>query len=225
MVLGGWAYSNLGATTTANMGLLQDSELWFDDGDCLVHLYAKGNSRRGPSIRFPFAAIQEARSGAIFDICFAQLTPQAQSEYYGFAMDHDFEAYQAAGKYELYIPAPEDAKREDAFQWHITTRNYFAFISGRPLVGSHLGKSLVDLQERLHLFRVGDHDNQSDLVAYMEDMGYLDFVDCPDHALAVLFYAEHYQMRDLWIDAFTHCVGMNDLLCLSTEFEVSVFPT
>ncbi|EON63300.1 hypothetical protein W97_02527 [Coniosporium apollinis CBS 100218] len=200
-------------------GLRRDSELWFDDGDCLVHLYAKGNSRRGPSIRVPFAAIQEARSGAIFDICFAQLTPQAQSDYYGFGVHDEAEVARTAGKYELYIPAPEDAKKEDAFLWHITTRNYFAFLAGKPLVGSHLGRSLVDLQERLHLFRNGDADNHKDLMAYMEDMGYLNFVHCPDHALAVLFYAEHYQLRDLWIDAFAHCVGMNDLLCLSTELE------
>ena len=121
---------------------------------------------------------------------------------------------------ELYIPAPDDSSREDSFQWHITTRNFFAFVFGKPLVGTHLGKSLIDLQKRMHLFRSGQINNHEDFIVYAEKLGYLNFVNCPDYALAMLYYAEHYQLQELWIDAFAHCVGMNDNLCLSTEFEV-----
>ena len=71
------------------------------------------------------------------------------------------------------------------------------------------------------LYRTEATDNKRDFLEYAEEMGYLDFPNCPDYALAMLYYAEYFQMGELFIDAFAHCVGMNDRLCLSGEFEVS----
>lgn len=82
---------------------------------------------------------------------------------------------------------------------------------------------MVDLQERMRLFRSERVDNQQDFLKYADAQGYRDFVDFPDYALAVLFYAEHFKLRDAWIDAFAHCVGMNEKLILSPEFSVSNF--
>ena len=89
----------------------------------------------------------------------------------------------------------------------------------KPLVGNHLGKSMVDLLDRMMLFRKEEVDNVQDFTAYLEQSGYLDFGNCPDYALAMLSFAEHFELRDLWIDAFVHCVGMNENLGLSPEFE------
>lgn len=125
-----------------------------------------------------------------------------------------------SSKVQLYIPAPEAASREEAFKWHITTRNFFAFLLGKPLVGEHMGQALVDLQERMYLFRP-DANNQQDCLDYTENQGYRDFVECTDYALAILYYAECYKMRNVWIDAFAHCVGMNESLILSPEYGVS----
>ncbi|KAL1613033.1 hypothetical protein SLS60_001265 [Paraconiothyrium brasiliense] len=119
---------------------------------------------------------------------------------------------------ELYIPAPEDATREASFRWHIATRNFFAFVLGKPLVGEHLGQAMIDLQERMRLFRSGRVDNHQDFLNYADAQGYRNFVGFPDYSLAVLYYAEHYKLRDAWIDAFAHCVGMNEKLVLSPEF-------
>jgi hypothetical protein len=124
---------------------------------------------------------------------------------------------------ELFIPAPDDASREAAFKWHITTRNFFAYIFGKPLVGEHLGLAYVDLRQRMHLFRSGQIDNNRDFLDYAESQGYRDVVDSPDYALAMLYYAEHHKLRDVWIDAFAHCVGMNERLTLSQEFAVSSY--
>jgi hypothetical protein len=121
---------------------------------------------------------------------------------------------------ELYIPAPGEVSRTDAFDWHITTRNFFAFVLGKPLVGCHLGKTLVQLQERIRIVRPGNLENHQDLVSYLNQQGYMDFVECADYALAMLYYAEHYKLRDIWIDAFAHCVGMNESLALCAELEV-----
>lgn len=123
-------------------------------------------------------------------------------------------------QYELFIPAPTHLPKDEALQYHLTTRNFFAWMYNRPLVGDRLGQAFIRLQARMDQYRQNTKNNQNELLAYFEDQGYLDFRHCPDHALAVLQYAEHHQMRDLWTDAFVHCSGMHDELDASCEFEV-----
>jgi hypothetical protein len=121
---------------------------------------------------------------------------------------------------ELYIPAPEYASREEAFDWHISTRNFFAYVLGKPLVGRHMGQAFVNLFERMELFHSGHINNHQEFLTYAENQGYRDLVECTDYALASLYYAEKYKLRNVWIDAFTHCVGMGDDIELSPEYTV-----
>jgi hypothetical protein len=177
----------------------------------MVHLHAKGHSRRGPSFSVPLQRIYQMRCARMFTTCHAEETEESRVN-------------RIAGRariYDIFIPAPEDFMREDAFAWHVTTRNFFAFLFDLPLVGAHLGKALVDLRNRLAIFRTDDADNDRDMRTYMESVGYLSIAQCPDYALAVLYYSETFHLRDLWVDAFTHCVGMYDALSGSAEFEVS----
>ncbi|KAF2271185.1 hypothetical protein CC78DRAFT_450667, partial [Lojkania enalia] len=202
-------------------GLRRDPELWFDNGDCLVHLYARGQSRRGPSFRVPFHALIRKNCGSMFSLCFAHMTPTLGTN---FQTSRNVsvgpsQPMPITNAYHLFIPAPEAISREAAFQWHITTRNFFAYVCGKPLVGQHLGQALVSLQERMYLFRSGQINNEQDFLEYAEEQGYRDLVDCPDYSLAMLFYAEHFQCLNVWIDAFAHSVGMNNSLVLSSEFE------
>lgn len=122
-----------------------------------------------------------------------------------------------AVNFELYIPAPA----VPAFLYHIATRNFFAWVFGKSLVGSHLGGALVGLLNSMNEFRSPGEDNVSLMLDYMNEEGYSDMRNCPDHALAVLFFAEHFHFKDLWTDAFAHCVGMNEKLIVSAGFEVS----
>jgi hypothetical protein len=156
----------------------------------------------------------------MFSLCFAQTTATPGTTTRRLSNGVNVPV-SASNKVELFIPAPDDASREAAFRWHITTRNFFAYIFEKPLVGDHLGQTFVDLQERMHLFRSGQINNSTDFLKYAETQGYHDLVDSPDYALGMVFYAEHYKLRDLWIDAFVHCVGMNERLSLSPEFAVS----
>jgi len=59
-----------------------------------------------------------------------------------------------------------------------------------------------------------------EVLYYAERIGYLDFVDSAQNSLAMLHFAEHFQDRTLWIDAFAHCVGMKEQLEDSYGFEV-----
>ncbi|KAF2197961.1 hypothetical protein GQ43DRAFT_474995 [Delitschia confertaspora ATCC 74209] len=202
-------------------GLRRDPELWFEDGDCLVHLHAPNHSQRGPSFCVPLAALKQLKCKPMFRLSFVQMVPIPSSR--------NLPYQRPASPYstpvpkrkvcELYISAPEDVSKDVAFQWHITTRNFFAFLFRKPLVGSHFGITLVELQSRMRLFRSDKVDNFKDFLCYVKDQGYRNYVNCQDYALAMLYYAEHYHLRDVWVDAFVHCVGMNDSLVLSSEFE------
>ena len=125
--------------------------------------------------------------------------------------------------YDLYLPAPTDNGKGETFKYHLVSRNIFAWMSLKPVVGTHLGQALIALLERLNNYRSNEEVNTRDILAYMSKMRYLDFRECPDHALAVLQFAEHFQMANLWADAFAHCTGMNENLQKSTEFEVNIF--
>jgi hypothetical protein len=197
---------------------IQDAELWMPDGDCAVHLYARGASRRGPSFCVPLRALRQKGCSSLLDVCYAQAIvetstgPREQRIYTFDNLNRESLAV------ELYIPAPDNASREESFDWHLATRNFFAFVLGKPLVGRQMGQAYVDLYERMKTFRSDRVDNHYDFLQYAEAQGYRDLVECTDYALASLYYAERYKLRDVWIDAFAHCVGMNDSIGLSPEY-------
>jgi len=125
-----------------------------------------------------------------------------------------------SGCYELYIPAPPTAERGKAMFYHIATRNFFAWLLGKSLVGDHLGGTLVTLLYSMNNFRNADSNNEQEILDYMDKEGYADMRNQPDYALAILYFAEHFRFRNVWIDAYAHCVGMYELLSRSTEYEV-----
>ena len=201
----------------------QDPELWFPSGDCLVHFYGKGQSRRGPSLRLSLLDIETSNCRPMLEQCCAMPVPDSPSAQIEDGSSDDggfFTNPSLTGKYELYMPAPAQLNREEAFQYHLTTRNFFAWMFEKPLVGTHLGSALIALMDRMNTFRPDSSENEDDVLAYIDSQGYTDFRECPDHALAALQFAEKFQNSELWTDAFVHCVGMNDLLIKSDEFKV-----
>ncbi|KAI9870972.1 MAG: hypothetical protein M1830_003566, partial [Pleopsidium flavum] len=198
--------------------LRRDPELWFPDGDCLIHLYARGQSRRGPSFRLPLAQLASSQVFVAYGSRPDVRSPQSAES--GSSSDRIYfgnpPTVQAR---ELYIPAPARLSPGGAFRYHLTTRNVFASILGRPVVGTHLGQALIDLLERMNTLNLTEDDHLRDILVYMEDEGYGEFRECPDHALAVLIFAEHFELQGLWTDAFVHCAGMNNRLTESGEFE------
>lgn len=92
------------------------------------------------------------------------------------------------------------------------------------MVGNHLGNALVALHESMLEFRDTGLDNKRDLLSYLDEEGYLDTRHQPNHALAILHVAENLELRDLYIDAFAHCVGMSEQLYKSPEYSVGSRP-
>ncbi len=106
------------------------------------------------------------------------------------------------------------------FLHHIATRNFFAWLFDKSLVGNHLGGALVGLLNSMNEFRSPGEDNIQEIMDYMDEEGYADLRNQPDYALASLFFAEHFHFNDLYINAFAHCAGMNKNLIFSAGFEV-----
>ncbi|KAL8714775.1 MAG: hypothetical protein Q9220_001288 [cf. Caloplaca sp. 1 TL-2023] len=208
-------------TTTNWDSIRRDPELWFPDGDCLVHLYAQGRSRRGASLRVSLAAIESSNCGPLL----ANFSAKANVESPSTASDRSssdeeyFNDPSPPAAYELFIPAPPGLSRDAAFRYHVTTRNFFAWMFEKPLVGGRLGDALLSLLERMKEFRADEDENLEDMLNYLDSQEYTDFRSCPDHALAVLQFAEKNELLELWRDSFCHCAGMSADLPASAEFE------
>ncbi len=188
----------------------QDPDLWFRNGNCLVHLYGRGQSKRGPALKVPFSTLLSSKCQPLIERFMSH--PDAGE------VDLWSRAY-LVGKVELYIPPPPGSNKLQALDYHLATRNFFAWVFRRSMVGSQLGGALVGVWHSMREFRLADADHVQDLLDYMDEEGYLDMSSQPNHALAVLQLAEVLQRRDLYIDAFAHCAGMSDRLFLSPEYE------
>ncbi|KAK3677731.1 hypothetical protein LTR78_002581 [Recurvomyces mirabilis] len=204
-------------------GLRKDTKLWFDDADCLIHLYTLGGSQRGPSLRLWFADIEALRCDYLQDECLFVREPSSPSKVGVGDSDSACAAAHISRsrphRCDLYIPAPANLTRDQAFAYHLTTRNFFAYATKQPLVGEKLGVALLDLLQRVRewLPRTAALAN---FTSYCEDQGYTDMTENPGHSLACLHLAESAKFKDLWVESFVHCVGMRDRLSSSHEYEV-----
>lgn len=187
--------------------MTQDPELWYRDGNCFVHLHEKGQSQREPAFKIPIRCLISAKCKPMIE----RFVDQSITE----------EETSKNGRVDLYIPAPPTASREQALQYHIATRNFFAWICRRSMVGDFLGNALVTLVNSMHEFRDADADNYQDLLNYLDEEAYLDMSNHPTHAVAILDLAERFQFRDLYIDALAHCVGMSERLYKTPGYSVS----
>jgi hypothetical protein len=187
-----------------------------------VHLYGRGQSRRGPAFKVSLSALLAAKCHPLIDRFVVRDLIESPSS--GLSRKTDWDGWSRAnpnGRLELYIPAPPLADKTQAFHYHLATRNFFAWVFQRPMVGDHLGGALVALLKSMHEFRSVGEDHGAELLAYVDEEGYLEMQNQPNFALAILYLAELYQMRDLYISAFAHCSGMNERLFMSTEYQVS----
>lgn len=118
---------------------------------------------------------------------------------------------------ELYIP-PQSSNQ--ALESGLAVRNLFAWIFRQPLVGYNLGHALVELMHTMNQYRAAVASNAEDMMDYLAHQGYLNMACQPKYAVACLRLSETFHMRELYIRAFAHCVGMSDRLHESSEYRV-----
>jgi hypothetical protein len=196
---------------------VKDQDLWYDDADCLVHFHAQGSSQRPPSLKIPFAAVQRSKCSYLLDNClrarrYSNFSTPSDSGY-----DSCTVSSPRPQSYDLFVPAPADLTREQAYTYHVTTRNYFALLTNQALVGEKLGLALIDLWRRTKEWQPAENAT-SIMLSYCEHQGYLSLAENVTHATAILTFAERAQIQELWTNAFVHCVGMHDRLDLSGDY-------
>ena len=201
----------------------QEPELYFSDADTLVYLREPGQSSRGPAFKIHSARLRAQGFHSLLQRCVSRTKLHTSPNC---VMSNCSGCKNHAPSHELYIPAPPRSGLDATFDYHITTRNLFAWLYDLPLAGRALGQSLVDLKLRLDTYRP-EHEvkNGTEITSYAEAQQYLDFRECVDHALAALRWAEVLRLEDLWIDAFAHCVGLSHRgLRESIEYRVCILP-
>ncbi|KAH8673552.1 hypothetical protein BX600DRAFT_207816 [Xylariales sp. PMI_506] len=201
-------------TTLRWDGWKKDPELWFGNGDCFVHLHEQGFSRRGPIFRIPFQALLNAKCYPLINRFMPPPSPPLPD------IAGNAKAPSKPKYMELYMAAPPGSNRQQTINYHVATRNFFAFIYRRPLIGEHLGSALIGLMRSMQAFRNRKVKNLNDLISYMQEQGYFDITNEPAHAVAILHLAEELRLRDLYIDAFAHCCGMNERLFRIPEYQL-----
>ncbi|KAI7451854.1 hypothetical protein KC336_g58 [Hortaea werneckii] len=161
-----------------------------------------------------FSDVEALRSEYLTEQClYVQDSPSPTDSGYGSTQNSPIEPK----KCELYIPAPAHLSREQAYLYHLTTRNFFAYATSRPVVGERLSSSLLDLLERIREWQPKSAA-LANFANYCRDQGYEDMAENADHAVACLIVAEHAKIKDLWREAFVHCVGMHEQIYHSPEW-------
>ena len=149
----------------------QDPELWDPSGDTIIYY---GYQRPEPSFRLSSSIIEDTKSEVLLHMLQGGYhanplilpqgkgspspSPKHRLKIPGFGRRSDTSGERPAKSklngeapihYELYFPAPEEAPRMEVLRHHITTRNLFAFLLNKALVGLTFYQALVDLHERI----------------------------------------------------------------------------
>ncbi|KAG5967026.1 hypothetical protein E4U58_002331 [Claviceps cyperi] len=209
-------------------GLQEDYELRIRHGNCFIYLHSYEtvhggpDAKMAPSFILPFSLLIAHKCYALIERFLAsRATGDSASGYRRSPGDipklHHSDPKQ---RVELFMPTPRGATERQRQRHQLSTRNFFAWVLGRSLVGETLGEALVGLLESMYEYRSGGSvDNVADLVRYLQVEGYLSLARQPDHALAVLRLAETFHLKTLYLEALSHCVAMGDLVSGRSELQ------
>ena len=164
--------------------LRRDPELFFPNGNCLVYLYAAGTSQRGPSFRIPYDFLLYSGCRPLIEqslLSTWQLSSLYVSNYHpGSLTPPSYDVYDHPNNDDencsyLYLHAPPEFSKVESYAYHITTRNFFGWLLGVPIVGADPVSALLDLKIRMDQWRDSGSDNFGALFEYVKEQGYGDF--------------------------------------------------
>jgi len=158
--------------------LPRDPELFHPTGNCLVYLYPAGHSQRGPSFRIPYDILLSSECQPLVQQCLVSMLNISSPGHivskplvYGSV---NYSVSQHTRSY-LYLYPPEGLSRAESYSYHITTRNFFAWLLGVPLVGTDPVSALLDLKARMDIWRNPDANNFKAVFEYARQQAYGDF--------------------------------------------------
>ena len=104
-------------------------------------------------------------------------------------------------QYKLYMDARSGGSKVDVLRYHITTRNFFAFLLRKPLVGFTYYQALVDLHERLDEYSPAGVDSAVALQSYLVMIGLVNVSNEPRAAAGLLAWSEDVRWNNGWREA------------------------
>ena len=105
--------------------------------------------------------------------------------------------------YKIYMGPPATASGKiDILRHHITTRNFFAFLLGKSLVGFTFYQALVDLHERLEEYLAPLMDCEAELQAFLVSTGLVNVSNEPRAAAGLLAWSEDVRWNEGWREAY-----------------------
>ncbi|KAL8784050.1 MAG: hypothetical protein Q9195_009200 [Heterodermia aff. obscurata] len=186
-----------GDGTSAPWGKLKqvrDPELWDENGDTLVFF---GHKRADPSFKIRSNLLHDSKSDVLIQMMRDGRIKTRQADKQATSI-----------RYSLCMEAPSGGSRIDVLRYHITTRNFFAFMLRKPLVGFTFYQALVDLQDRLEYYLATTTDHVSALKSYLVNLGLVNVCNEPRAAAGLLAWSEDVRWNEGWREAFVHSVGM-----------------
>ena len=130
------------------------------------------------------------------------------------------DAVEAPVQYQIHFPAPDGAAGQDLLRYHITTRNFFALLLSRPLVGLTFYQALVDLHQRLQLYLPGNPNCALTIIRCLMENNLHNVCGDPAAAAGLLAWSEDEDIcwQEGWREGFVHCSGMYTQLRTLHEF-------
>lgn len=104
-------------------------------------------------------------------------------------------------QYKLYMDARYGGSKVDVLRYHITTRNFFAFLLRKTLVGFTYYQALVDLHERLDEYLPTGVDSAVALQSYLVMIGLVNVSNEPRAAAGLLAWSEDVRWNNGWREA------------------------
>ena len=215
---------------------MQDPELWDENGDTLVYF---GYSRPNPSFRIKASLLEETKSDHLISKLqdgYRQETALSKRRTSQTASSSSMQGIKALNlgnrqarqqekvitaevpiSHEIHFPAPPEASRLDILRHHLTTRNLFALLMNKTLVGLTFYQALVDLQERLEDL-IPEANSAQVIMRYLIRNRLHNVTNDPAAAAGLLAWSEDNFWQEGWREGYVHCTGMYLKLRTMPEF-------
>ena len=215
---------------TSLVGAQHVSELWDEEGDCLVYLFPR-TSGKGPSFRIDSSLLASSKMLSEMtiasDLGMAQMslqdpntppmTPKSSSS--GLQL---FMPIALKSDSDLPVPTNTGALSHDD-ETLVAIRNFFAFLAGQSLVATEHHPTLFSvfskLADTLKRFEFSNFDGStfgeiatSSFDSYVDELGLADVRASREKTLEGIILGERMKNIKLYNEAFTHAVGKHDEL-------------
>lgn len=153
-----------------------DPELSAQDGNCFIYTSTSQVQREQPSFIIPFERLVWSQCQPLIKKAVTRETHSGHSPA-GPETPRSTKSHPSRPICMLLLQAPKECGSDEVVQYDITTRNFFAWVMGKPIVGPDPTSALLALKIRMDVWRTSFADNFATLDQYAKTQGYGDLGD------------------------------------------------